>query len=116
MLPPKPYREERPWGNFVKFTQNLPSTVKIITVKPNETLSLQTHSHRDEFWQVVSGDGSVDIGPEHFHVKAGDSHFVPRTTAHRIASGPSGLTILEIAFGDFDENDIVRLEDKYGRT
>ena len=116
MQAPKPYREERPWGEFIEFTRNAPSTVKIITVKAGEAFSLQTHSKRDEFWRIISGEGTIRIDKQSIPVKAGDNHFVPRNTLHRIEAGSSSVVVLEVSFGEFDENDISRLEDKYGRT
>ena len=116
MESPKPYREERPWGAFVEFTHNTPSTVKIITVNPGEALSLQSHKKRDEFWHVLSGDGIATIGGEQKQAAAGAEFFVPRETNHRLAGGSLPLMILEISFGEFDEGDIIRLEDRYGRA
>jgi mannose-6-phosphate isomerase-like protein (cupin superfamily) len=113
---PQPYHEKRPWGEFVEFTKNTPSTVKIITVNPGEALSLQKHSSRDEFWRVISGDGYATIGETTVPLHPGDSHFIPRETAHRLSGGALPLAILEISLGEFDEKDIVRLEDRYGRS
>ena len=109
-------KEERPWGNFERFTLNERTTVKIVTVDAGEAISLQTHTHRDEFWRVLKGSGSIRIGEKDNDARAGDTFFSPRHAEHRVAGGPEGLTLLEIAFGDFDENDIARLEDKYGRV
>ncbi len=116
MESPKPYREERPWGEFVEFTRNIPSTVKIITVKPGESLSLQHHKNRDEFWRIISGDGTIEIGDKKVPAVPGHDHVVARETNHRIEGGTQPLVLLEISFGDFDENDIVRVEDRYGRV
>lgn len=116
MESPKPYREVRPWGEFVEFTKNTPSTVKIITVKPGEALSLQKHKHRDEFWRVLSGDGFITVGSERIPTEAGKEYFAPRETDHRMEGGSQPLVILEISFGEFDEADIVRLDDRYGRS
>jgi mannose-1-phosphate guanylyltransferase/mannose-1-phosphate guanylyltransferase/mannose-6-phosphate isomerase len=110
------YKEERPWGNFERFTSNERSTVKIIAVKPGEAFSLQTHKKRDEFWRVLKGSGTVRIGAEDRDAKTGDTFFISRGTAHRATGGPEGLSFLEVAFGDFDEKDITRLEDRYGRV
>jgi mannose-6-phosphate isomerase-like protein (cupin superfamily) len=110
-----PYQENRPWGLFREFTKNEKSTVKIITVQPNQELSLQTHKNRDEFWHVISGLGSITKGTEIIEATIGKEFYIPRTTAHRISAGTEGLSILEIATGDFDENDITRLSDRYGR-
>ncbi len=109
-------KETRPWGDFERFTLNEPATVKIITVNPGEAFSLQTHEHRDEFWRVLKGSGTAHVGSEERIVREGDTLFSPRHTEHRMTGGPEGITFLEISFGDFDEHDIDRLEDKYGRA
>ncbi len=109
-------KDVRPWGQFERFTLNEKSTVKVITVKPNEELSLQQHAHRDEEWHILSGSGAVVIGDKKIPVRPGEDFFVERGVEHRVAGGPHGLQFLEIARGDFDENDITRLQDRYGRT
>jgi len=116
MQSPKPHREERPWGQELWVSGDKPSMVKVLTVNPRQSLSLQYHRHRDEFWHVLSGNGIAIIGDKKIPLRSGDDHFVPRETKHRLETGDSSLVILELAFGDFDQNDIVRLEDKYGRT
>ncbi|HVU80209.1 MAG TPA: phosphomannose isomerase type II C-terminal cupin domain [Candidatus Paceibacterota bacterium] len=109
-------KDVRPWGQFERFTLNEQSTVKVITVNPNEELSLQQHEHRDEEWYILSGSGAVTIGQQKLPVKRGENFFVARGVKHRVSGGPHGLTFLEIALGDFDENDIKRFEDRYGRA
>ena len=109
-------KNERPWGNFERFTLNEHTTVKILTIKSGEELSLQTHQLRDEFGRVVKGSGTVFIKDRETEVHEGDSFFVPRYAPHRAVAGPEGLAFLEIAFGDFDERDEERIEDKYGRV
>ena len=115
MQAPKPFREERPWGEELWVSSDKPSMVKVLNVNPGQSLSLQYHHNRDEFWHVLSGAGVATIGEKKIPLKTGDDAFVPRETHHRIETKESSLTILELAFGDFDENDIVRLEDRYGR-
>ena len=110
-----PHHEQRPWGEFLEFTRNSTTSVKIITVKANEALSLQTHQQRDEFWYVLSGTGVAQKDTDVIQIKAGDTISIPRTTPHRL-SGISELKVLEISTGKFDDNDIIRLEDKYGRA
>jgi mannose-1-phosphate guanylyltransferase/mannose-1-phosphate guanylyltransferase/mannose-6-phosphate isomerase len=110
------YQEERPWGNFRQFTHNIISTVKIITVKPNESLSLQSHEKRTEFWRVIKGEGIAHIDGKDYNIKEGEEYSIPVHAKHSLASGNFGVQVLEIATGDFDENDIVRYEDKYGRV
>lgn len=108
--------DNRPWGSFNRFTKNEPCTVKLITVSPDKRLSLQKHSHRSEFWHIISGSGSATVGEHEYPAHPGDEFEIPTGTAHRISAGQAGLTFLEIAFGEFDENDIVRLEDDFGRS
>jgi mannose-6-phosphate isomerase-like protein (cupin superfamily) len=112
---PTSYTEKRPWGSFERFTLNEPSTVKLITVNPGEAFSLQKHESRDEWWKIIDGDGVATIGTEKRGIKAGDKYFVSRGMEHRIEAGKSSVIFLEISFGSFDENDIVRINDRYGR-
>ena len=107
---------ERPWGKFEQFTQNEAVTVKIITINAGEAFSLQYHKKRTEFWQILSGNPEVLVGDKVILAKPGDKFEVPPETNHRIQARDSRTEILEIATGDFDEDDIVRLEDKYGRS
>lgn len=116
MPAPKPYREERPWGEFIEFTRDQPSTVKLLTVRPGEALSLQSHRKREEFWRVLSGNGTITVGAERMPAEPGKEYFIPLETNHRLEAGSEPLTILEISFGRFDDADIVRLEDRYGRA
>ena len=110
------FQEERPWGNFRQFTHNTVSTVKILTIKPNEGISKQSHSKRSEFCHIISGSGTMEIGGKIYEAKEGDEYNVPAHAIHRAVAGPNGLIYLEVDEGDFDENDIVRYEDKYGRV
>ncbi|MES2986042.1 MAG: phosphomannose isomerase type II C-terminal cupin domain [Patescibacteria group bacterium] len=109
------YEEKRPWGSFRKFTQNVSTTVKIIEILPGESLSLQTHRHRGEFWRIIGGNGIVEINGKRTEAVKGGEFFIPTQATHRAIGGNETLEILEIATGDFDEADIERLEDKYGR-
>ncbi len=106
----------RPWGGFEQFTLNEPTTVKILTVRAGEAFSKQTHAQRDEFWRILSGNGSITVGDTEHTAHAGDSYFIKRGTIHRAQGGSEDLQILEIAFGTFDEGDITRLADNYGRV
>ncbi len=109
-------KEVRPWGNFERFTLNEPCTVKIITVNADQELSLQQHEHRDEEWKILRGSGTVTVGGTKTPVAPGEEFRVLRGEKHRVSSGPDGLVFLEIAFGQFDETDIQRFEDDYGRA
>ena len=112
----KPFTIERPWGNFRQFNLNSPVTVKIVTIKENEELSLQNHARRAEFWRIIGGSGTIEIGNDKHDAQVGDEYNVPVGTKHRAVAGPFGLAFLEVDTGDFDENDIIRYEDKYGRA
>ena len=116
MLEIKPFTIERPWGNFRQFTSNSQSTVKVILVKAGESFSLQYHNKRREFWKILSGTPEVTIGESTVSAKKDDEFDIPPKTNHRVSSALADTEILEIAFGDFDEGDIIRIEDKYGRA
>ncbi len=116
MQPPTLYHEERPWGEFVELARNTPVTVKIITVHSGEALSLQQHAKRDELWRVLSGNGTITSGTEQVPAVIGSMHFIPRSSLHRLEAGSEPLVVLEIAYGTFDDTDIIRLEDRYGRV
>lgn len=77
---------------------------------------MQKHAHRSEFWRIIKGSGLVRIGDVEHPAKEGDSFYNPEGSLHRISGGPEGMTFLEIAFGNFDEGDITRIEDTYGRV
>ncbi len=107
---------ERPWGRFQQFATNEPVTVKTITVEPGHRLSLQTHGHRAEMWHVLEGAADVQIDGESWVARPGDHVWVPPGAMHRLGnSGRTRVRVLELAFGDFDEADITRLDDDYAR-
>ena len=108
--------EDRPWGSFDRFTLSEASTVKIIRVASGKRLSLQYHHKRSEFWRVIEGEGTVTIGENDLPANMGDEFEIPVETKHRLAGGNQGITILEIALGNFDEKDIVRVADDFGRA
>ena len=110
------YVEKRPWGQFERFTKEEQTTVKILTINPGEALSLQYHKLRDEFWKVLQGDPILVIGDKTITAKPDEEFFVPKETNHRITAQGKTVKVLEIAFGQYDEEDIVRLEDRYNRV
>lgn len=108
--------EQRPWGSFRRFTLNEPSTVKLVSVNAGKQLSLQYHNDREEFWRILDGNPTIIVGENETVAKEGDEFFVPKKTRHRIKANEQNVRILEIGFGAFDEADIVRIEDSYGRA
>jgi mannose-6-phosphate isomerase len=111
----KIYAEDRPWGRFEKFHENKLSTVKLIYITPNRRLSLQYHIHRNEFWRIINGTAEVEVDGKTFGVKEGDNISIGSKSHHRIKALASGCTVLEISYGHFDEDDIVRIEDDFNR-
>lgn len=108
--------EERPWGRFQQFVTNEQVTVKIITVEPGHRLSLQRHGRRAEMWHVVDGPVDVIVDGRSWSAAPGESVWVPGGATHRLGnSGERTARLLEVAFGDFDEADIERLQDDYTR-
>ncbi|MEP7036305.1 MAG: phosphomannose isomerase type II C-terminal cupin domain [Dermatophilaceae bacterium] len=108
--------DKRPWGGFEQFAHNEAVTVKIITVNPGQRLSLQTHARRDEMWQILDDPLDVQVDDRSWAAQSGERVWVPLGSRHRIAnSGNVPGRLLEIAFGIFDEDDIVRFEDDYNR-
>lgn len=112
----RPIHEDRPWGCFDLFTHNDLYTLKIITVSPGESTSLQLHQLREETWIVISGTGIIHIGDKQYEVKKYDSFTIPHNITHRLTATAQPLVIIEVATGKFEEEDIVRLKDKYGRS
>jgi mannose-6-phosphate isomerase len=110
------YSEERPWGKFEKFHENKPCTVKLIYVNPNSRLSLQYHNKRSELWKVIKGTAMVELDGMTMILTEGETLNIPRQAKHRVGALDSSCVILEIAYGKFDENDIVRLKDDYKRA
>lgn len=110
------YSESRPWGRFEKFHENKPCTVKLIYVNANSRLSLQYHNKRSEFWKVIKGIAMVEMDGKNIVLTEGETLSIPRQARHRVGALDSECVILEIAYGKFEENDIVRIEDDYNRA
>lgn len=111
--------DERPWGRWEVLDTGQGFAVKRITVKPGAILSLQLHHHRTEHWVVVRGRARVTRGNELLELGRNDTVFIPLETAHRIENigAEEPLEFVEVQVGDrLDEGDIVRLEDRYGRS
>src|SRR5262249_55967318 len=113
--PPTRSVDVRPWGQFMQLVANEPCSVKVITVHPGEQLSLQSPRLRREWWTVLEGTMAVEIDGERFLMSRDEQAFIPAGTRHRAAGLDGGCRWLEISFGCFDEDDIERFEDIYGR-
>jgi mannose-1-phosphate guanylyltransferase / mannose-6-phosphate isomerase len=107
----------RPWGSYDSIENGPRFQVKRLKVKPGATLSLQMHHHRAEHWIVVSGTARITRGDEVFLLEENQSTYIPIGVRHRIENpGKIPVHIIEVQSGSYlGEDDIVRLEDRYGR-
>ncbi|MDQ6687537.1 MAG: phosphomannose isomerase type II C-terminal cupin domain [Actinomycetota bacterium] len=110
--------EDRPWGSWHVVDVGAGYKIKRIHLAPGRRLSLQTHQHRSEHWLIISGTAICTVDDLVCTVGTGESIDVPLGARHRIANdGEQELVIAEVQLGDYTgEDDIVRLEDDYGRT
>jgi mannose-1-phosphate guanylyltransferase len=108
----------RPWGKYDSVDQGERYQVKRITVNPGAKLSVQMHHHRAEHWVVVSGSARVTNGDKTFLLSENESTYVPIGVVHALENpGKVPLEIIEIQSGSYlGEDDIVRFEDRYGRS
>jgi mannose-6-phosphate isomerase len=109
---------ETPWGRWEVLLDAPYCKVKRIIVNPGSRLSYQKHSKREEYWTVVQGAATVTLNGTEKTLTEGATIHIPFQTAHRIANqGKVPAVIIEIQRGSyFGEDDIVRLQDDYGRT
>jgi mannose-1-phosphate guanylyltransferase/mannose-6-phosphate isomerase len=108
----------RPWGTYTVIEEGPGFKIKRIEVKPGASLSLQMHRHRSEHWVVVSGSAKVVNGEREMTIEVNESTFIPAGQRHRLQNvREQPLVIIEVQAGTYvGEDDIVRLEDQYGRA
>lgn len=113
-----PSTVHRPWGSFTALHNGHRVQVKHILVKPGGRLSLQMHHHRAEHWIVVQGTAKIRRGDEDMMLTEDQSTYIPLGTAHRLENpGKIPLHLIEVQSGSYlGEDDIVRLDDSYGRS
>lgn len=109
--------ETRPWGTYTVLHEKPDHKVKTITVEPGKRLSYQTHEKRSEYWVIVSGTGIVTLNGVATTCVGGDALVIEQGDAHRIENtGIDKLVFIEVQLGVyFGEDDIVRIEDDFGR-
>ena len=107
----------RPWGSYDSIDAGENYQVKRITVKPGKSLSLQYHHQRSEHWVVVKGTALVQIGDDEQLIAENQAAYIPKGVKHRLTNpGDTPIHLIEVQSGSYlGEDDIVRLEDKYGR-
>lgn len=110
-------KENRPWGFFETIEEGKNYKVKLIQIDPGKSISLQKHHQRSEHWVVVSGTASIIRGDEQFELIENQSTYIDKNQVHRLSNNTDKiLQIIEIQTGNqLSEDDIVRLEDNYGR-
>lgn len=108
----------RPWGSYDSVDNGVRHQVKHITVKPGAQLSLQMHHHRAEHWIVVEGTALVTCADKSFLLHENQSTYIPIGSVHRLENpGKIPLRLIEVQSGGYlGEDDIVRLEDTFGRA
>ena len=113
-----PRADLRPWGSYTVLDDDGTHKVKRIVVLPGERLSYQRHARRSEHWFIVRGPAAVTLDGERMELGAGMSVDIPAGTDHRIENtGDADVVFIEVQHGEyFGEDDIVRLEDDYGRA
>ena len=110
--------DDRPWGSYTVLIDEPDHKVKTIVVLPGCRLSYQVHGKRSEHWFIVRGTGTVVLNERDVPVEPGVAIDVPAGMAHRIANtGTEDLVFIEVQTGEyFGEDDIVRLDDDFGRV
>ena len=109
--------DRRPWGTYTVLEEAPNFKVKRIEVLPGKRLSYQKHSQRAEHWFVVEGTAKVTLDDKEIIVRAGESIDIPIGAAHRVENPAEGsLVFIEVQRGSYlGEDDIVRLQDDFGR-
>ncbi len=112
------YKETRPWGTFENLLDSNYCKVKQIIIKPGQSPSYQYHFKREEVWVVVQGEGELKLNDKITPVIANQIIHIPVEAKHQIRNtGNTDLVFIEVQLGSyFGEDDIVRLEDNYGRV
>jgi mannose-6-phosphate isomerase len=110
--------DRRPWGSYTVLEEGRNFKVKRIEVLPGKRLSYQKHSQRAEHWFVIEGTAKVTLDDRDVLIAAGEAIDIPVDSAHRVENpGTEDLIFIEVQRGDYlGEDDIVRLEDDFGRT
>jgi len=113
-----PIYDERPWGNFTVLDEGEGYKVKRIEVLPGKRLSYQKHARRAEHWFIVQGEAKVTLDDREIRLNAGEYVDIPVGAAHRIENpGEMKVIFIEVQRGDYlGEDDIVRLQDDFGRV
>ncbi|MDR1393907.1 MAG: hypothetical protein LBJ62_08080 [Bifidobacteriaceae bacterium] len=113
--PPPVPRTIRPWGSFRQYAHNYPVTVCLMAVQQGQRTSLQSHPGRGELWIILDQGAAVQIGQRQWEPEPGEEIWIPANCRHRLSSTKGTVRVLEVAFGNWQQEDIVRYEDDYAR-
>ncbi len=114
---PKIKYVERPWGSFKQFANNEDCTVSLMKVLPGQRLSLQSHTGRAELWIVLDDDALIQVDEETKRYNTGDEIWIPVNSKHRLScESEKPIRVLEVAFGNWQQDDITRYSDDYSRN
>ena len=113
--PPQVSSVLRPWGAFRQYAHNSEVTVSLMEVRAGQRLSLQSHTARAELWIVLDEGAVIQIDDTVHHPRAGDELWIPAGARHRLSSSGPAVRVLEVAFGNWQQEDITRYEDDYQR-
>ena len=107
----------KPWGRYTSLFKSKYFQIKILELYPGSRISLQKHYHRSEHWIVVNGTALARVGDREILLRPGESTFVPVGEIHQLSNpGKIPLKVVEVQYGEYlEEDDIVRLQDDYGR-
>lgn len=105
----------RPWGGFRQYAHNAAVTISLMTVFPHSRTSLQEHTGRAELWIILDEGAVVQVGEDVLYPQEGEEIWIPANCKHRLGCGSEAVRVLEVAFGDWIQEDIHRYEDDYNR-
>ena len=108
-------RVDRPWGSFNQYAFNQEVTVSLMTVQPGQRLSLQSHTGRSELWIVLDEGAEIIVDDQVIHPKVMEEIWIPVGAKHRLSSLGTEVRVLEVAFGNWQQEDILRFSDDYQR-
>lgn len=105
--------EERAWGNWMVLFTGEHCVTKVLNIYPSKSISLQTHNYRHEHWIIVSGEATVQLGHQVFHLGSNRHILIPIGEFHRVTNEVNlMLTIIEVQYGSIlSEDDIIRYDD-----
>ena len=107
---------EKPWGSYTDIFRSDEVVFKKIVIGPGEEISYQRHQKRSEFWYVIEGEGIFRYNNTNWKAKPGFTVEVHRNDAHQMTNtGEEDMVVYEMQYGKCLEEDIIRIEDKYGR-